>query len=546
MNTDKIKRLIDLQNKYIAQLPGKLNALNRVWLKALHDKDAIALSQLGQHAHNLAGSAGTFGFPSISTEAKNLEDLIRNYDKETGLTTTEKEAIADVLQHIVHLVEIGPDKRHTHHEIVVDGSEQNSDHPEFKQLVYVIEDDDLLSSEIATQLYYFDYEVETFSVIEQAIEAIKLRIPSVLIIDVQLPEGELAGPEFALIFNDFTSHHVPSIFISARDDWQARLAVVRAHGTAYLTKPIDFNDLLERIDVLTVKHTPAPFRILVIDDMEVLAEHYAAVLNNAGMLCKTVSDIGHLLETLSDFKPELILMDICMPQCTGIETAKIIRQKDELLSVPIVFLSTETDPLQHISAMELGGDDFLQKPIDDEHLTTAVRTRAQRFRQLRSHMHRDGLTGLLNHVTLKSQLESEISRAHRQREPLSFAMIDIDNFKQVNDSYGHPVGDRVIKSVSRMLTKRLRKSDLIGRYGGEEFAIILPETDIETAQQLLDNIRQSFSKLLQQFDEIQFNCTFSAGITQLTPETNLDSLISRADAALYDAKHAGRNRVNTQ
>ncbi len=232
-----------------------------------------------------------------------------------------------------------------------------------------------------------------------------------------------------------------------------------------------------------------------------------------------------------------------MPQCSGLDVAKIIRQKDELLGVPIVFLSTESDPLQHLSAMELGGDDFLQKPISDDLLLSAVRTRALRFRQLRSHMLSDGLTGLLNHVAIKTHLESEISRAHRQKEKLSFAMLDIDHFKRVNDNYGHPVGDRVIKSVARMLKKRLRKTDFIGRYGGEEFAIILPDTDIETAIKVLDDVRQNFSQITQQNNDDQFYCTLSAGVTQLSSKDNMDSLLNTADEALYQAKNTGRNKV---
>lgn len=540
MNTDKQEKLRLLQNKYITQLPGKLSALNRVWLKALHDGDITGLNQLRQLAHNLAGSAGTFGFPAVSVEAKNLEKTLRVLDDVHDLDSPAKEAIADALQRIVNLVELGPNKQES---FTPTENETAYTTAQFDRLVYVIEDDDLLAREIASQLYYFDYEVEKFSSTLQAIEAIKLRLPSAMIIDVQLPDGDLAGTEFALLFNEFSTAYVPSIFISARDDWEARLAAVRANGSAYLTKPLDFNDLLDRLEELTLREAPEPLKVIIVDDMEVLAEHYATVLRNAGMLVKTVSDIDDLLEELSEFKPELILMDIYMPQCSGLDAAKIIRQKDELLGVPIVFLSTEPDPLQHLSAMELGGDDFLQKPIADDRLLIAVRTRALRFRRLRSHMLSDGLTGLLNHAAIKTHLDLEISRAQRQDETLSFAMIDIDNFKDVNDTYGHPVGDRVINSVARMLKKRLRKSDVIGRYGGEEFAIILPESNIEVATKLLDDVRQNFSQITQQNHEVQFFCTLSAGVAQLSPNDSLDSVINRADAALYEAKNAGRNKV---
>ncbi len=540
MPSNKQEKLRKLQEKYIFQLPGKLSALNRVWLDALHNNDTSALTQLRQMAHNLAGSAGTFGFPSVSVEARNLEEYLRSLKIEQNMDSTIEETIADALQRIVSLVEMGPDQHSTQQTPEPSYEIQNN---AFNRLIYVIEDDKLLAKEIATQLHYFDYEVETFNNTASAIEAIKLRLPSAMILDIHLPDGELAGPEFALLLNEFSETPVPSIFISARDDWQARLAAVRAKGSAYLTKPLDINELLERLDLITIKSEPEPIKVLVVDDMEVLAEHYAAVLTATGMQARTVSDIDDLLYVLSDFKPELILMDIYMPQCSGLEAAKIIRQKDELLSVPIVFLSTESDPLQHITAMELGGDDFLQKPISDDSLILAVKARAQRFRKLRVHMQNDGLTGLLNHVSLRVHLESEIARAQRQREALSFAMLDIDKFKQVNDTYGHPVGDRVIKSVARMLIKRLRQSDLIGRYGGEEFAIILPETELRTALKVIEDIRQNFSQILQQNNEVQFSCTLSAGISQLKPNDDINTLINNADEALYEAKNSGRNRA---
>lgn len=390
---------------------------------------------------------------------------------------------------------------------------------------------------------YFNYEAQAFPSTTAALIAIRQRTPSAMIIDVQLTEGDLAGPNFAKLFNEFSNVRVPSIFISARDDWQARLAAVQANGSAYLTKPLDFNELFERLEALTTKQMPEPFKVLIVDDMEVLAEHYATVLRESGMRVETISDVDDLLEKLSDFKPELILMDIHMPQCSGLDVAKVMRQKDELIGVPIIFLSTESDPSQRLFAMELGGDDFLQKPVTNEHLLASVRTRALRFRKLRSYMLNDGLTGLFNHVSIKTLLEAEVSRAQRQTNPLSFAMIDIDHFKVVNDTYGHPAGDRVLKNVARMLKKRLRKSDLIGRYGGEEFAIILPETDIKTAEKILNGVRENFSLITQQSSDEQFSCTLSAGITQLNPNDSVDRLIADADAALYEAKKGGRNKV---
>ena len=162
-------------------------------------------------------------------------------------------------------------------------------------------------------------------------------------------------------------------------------------------------------------------------------------------------------------------------------------------------------------------------------------------------MIQDSLTGLLNHTRVLEQLDLEIARASRENEDLSFVMIDIDHFKAVNDQYGHPIGDRVIRSLARLLKQRLRKSDSIGRYGGEEFAVILPKTDPKMAGALINEIRESFSKIQHKSNSEElpeFTCTFSAGVAHITEKLNsVDSLCQAADKALYAAKHSGRNCV---
>ena len=158
-------------------------------------------------------------------------------------------------------------------------------------------------------------------------------------------------------------------------------------------------------------------------------------------------------------------------------------------------------------------------------------------------MVRDSLTGLLNHTTFKERLRAEAARAARQDKPLSVALIDIDHFKSVNDQYGHPVGDRVIKNISRLLRQRLRGADVIGRYGGEEFAVALPDTPLDKAVSVIDQIRATFAAIDQRAGNSGFHSTFSAGVAQCPPLTDSEALIKAADEALYAAKRGGRDQV---
>jgi diguanylate cyclase (GGDEF)-like protein len=256
-----------------------------------------------------------------------------------------------------------------------------------------------------------------------------------------------------------------------------------------------------------------------------------------------VSNPELLLEALNDFNPELILMDMYLPGCTGDELAAVIRQTDAFLSVPIVFLSVERDFDRQLSALVRGGDEFLTKPILPAQLVSVVKTRVERYRQLRTLMLHDSLTGLVNHSRLQQQLEIETGRALRQGRPMVLAMIDIDHFKQVNDRFGHPAGDRVLRSLSRFLRQRLRASDVVGRYGGEEFAVILPETTLKVAVEVMDGLRRDFAEISHETDAENVNVTFSIGLAAAPRYANARELLVAADKALYQAKHEGRNRV---
>jgi diguanylate cyclase (GGDEF)-like protein len=232
-----------------------------------------------------------------------------------------------------------------------------------------------------------------------------------------------------------------------------------------------------------------------------------------------------------------------MPVCNGIELSRVIRQIDAFVSIPIVFLSSEMNLKKQLTAMSTGGDDFLTKPIQPDHLISSISLRAERMRIIRSFMHCDSLTGLLNHTKIKEQMDIAVDRARRRKGTLAVAMIDIDRFKAINDTYGHPAGDRVIKSLANLLRQRLRRTDIIGRYGGEEFVVILDDTEAEKALILLDEIRVNFSGIKHQSEGREFHSTFSCGIAAFPQCPDETFLANTADKALYEAKNSGRNRV---
>ncbi|MEW9681476.1 diguanylate cyclase [Pseudomonas sp. TE50-2] len=415
--------------------------------------------------------------------------------------------------------------------------------PPLRKPVYIVLQDHDRAERLAQQLEFFGLSVQALCSAEAFQASMSERLPSAIVMDVDFT-GAGIGLQLAAQAQQGLEQPVPLLFFSLHEtDTPTRLAAVRAGGQEFLTGTLDASSLLEKLELLTSATQYDPFRVLVIDDSRAQALHTERTLNSAGIITRTLTEPIRTMSELADFQPDLIILDMYMPACTGPELAKVIRHNDRYVSVPIIYLSAEDDLDKQLDAMSEGGDDFLTKPIRSRHLVTTVRNRAARARHLKARMVRDSLTGLYNHTHILQLLEDCSFRARREVQPLSFAMLDIDHFKKINDRHGHPMGDRVIKSLALFLKQRLRKTDFIGRYGGEEFAIVMPNTGLEAAHKVLDEIRRRFAEIHYPAQPHDLQCTFSAGVVQLDEQLDALTMASAADEALYRAKHAGRNCV---
>lgn len=246
-------------------------------------------------------------------------------------------------------------------------------------LVYLYFSDMDIGQQLASALALHHYEVRTFSDAEELQSAILIRAPQTLIVDIDTEAGKLVRSK---ISNRVISNF-PVIYVSSVDDFNQRLAAVREGAEGYFLKPLDMEALSIKIDEKIAKNEVLAYRILVVDDDEMLASYCEAILSSAGMHVNTINDPVEILDALKKFKPELILTDLNMPICSGLEMAQIIRQNNRYLDVPIVFLSSETQ--KKMTAIETGADDFISKPIDPEKLISMIASRAERYRNLRQH-----------------------------------------------------------------------------------------------------------------------------------------------------------------
>ena len=335
----------------------------------------------------------------------------------------------------------------------------------------------------------------------------------------------------------------PVILASSQTSFGFRLAAARIGVKALLRRPISPVELAEWLGSFTRPNGSGQTSVVIVDDDQFASEINAEILRSAGMAVETVGDPTLALQAIETRRPDLVLMDMQMPEVSGIELAQVIRQSRQFMSMPIVFLSGERNQDRQFEARSFGGDDFISKSIDPERLISFVGLRAGRARLLRSMIERDGLTGLYDHSRFNERLSQELERCRRTGIQLSLVMLDIDRFKAVNDTHGHPVGDAVIRTLANSLTAGLRKIDVIGRYGGEEFAIILLDTDPCATKTVMDRIRRRFGGIPFGPPADPFHVTFSAGIASSLLHETLPSLVAAADQTLYRAKAAGRNMI---
>jgi diguanylate cyclase (GGDEF)-like protein len=275
---------------------------------------------------------------------------------------------------------------------------------------------------------------------------------------------------------------------------------------------------------------------------------------------ETAQDGGEAVEAAKRVLPDLVILDVMMPVLDGLGACRLLKEDPSTRDIPVIFLSALDDTDTKVNGLSLGANDYISKPFRVEELLArvAVAIRLKRERDLlqesaeelrrraeaASEMSMtDALTGLLNRYGLQRALQRELSEARRYTRPLSCLLLDIDFFKAVNDTHGHAAGDAALMQTARVLSESVRGSDVVCRYGGEEFLVLAPETDALGAHSLAEKIRLSVSSRLFGDGGRAFAFTLSAGVAELRPGESGNDMIARADLALYQAKQHGRDRV---
>ena len=286
--------------------------------------------------------------------------------------------------------------------------------------------------------------------------------------------------------------------------------------------------------------------ILAADDAPNILKAIQYILVKAGYPVLTARDGEEALALIKQEHPALVISDIMMPGLDGYELCSLLRTKQSTSLIPFIFLTAKDTVDDRIKGIQTGADGYLTKPFHREELLALVETVLTRHRIYIEQTMKDELTALPNRAYLFKALDNELARARRYRRSLSVVMLDIDKFKLVNDTYGHLFGDKILIRLTETLLGEVRRQDILGRYGGEEFLIILPETAGKAATALMERCRKKVAGTRYKGDSGStiVSVTISAGIAEFTADDHsIEDLIGRADRALYKAKENGRDQI---
>lgn len=410
--SDHLERV---REKFAQELRPRFEAIRALFQAT--PNDAEARKALQHQLHRLVGAAGTFKANRISEVARHLEIYL------SERTRHHLDDEWDIVERLFSQLEQAVD------EYLQGGARDRApalrdsrlalDH----KLIYLVEDDALQAGKYAETLRAAGYQVRSFGALGEFTACMReeAMLPALILIDMMFASERENGAQVIDQLRKAYTEFPPVIFISVMADVETQIAALRAGGVDYLTKPLTAERLLDKVGEY-LEEPLLPTRVLLVDDDEVVLEFVARVLERAGMDVKALTDPLAIFETLADFRPDLMILDIHMPRCTGHELAAIVRQRDEYALLPIVFLTADTQLDVEIAAKTSGGDDFVSKNATQSYLLHVVRSRLRRMRRIRS---------ITERLVRDQRLAEQISRsrgdflayvAHELKSPLNVVM----------------------------------------------------------------------------------------------------------------------------
>jgi diguanylate cyclase (GGDEF)-like protein len=520
-----------LRREYLRDAPERLAELRKD-VAAFRQAEPGALESLSHRFHRLAGSGGAYGFSRVTEVARAMESRIKT---PPPLTAAE----AELFDHAIEDLEDGFDSA----VLDSDGPSTFGRPPGFASRALIVMRQSPVRDEIVAALEKLSFELEIHSGEVDPWQIAPSKRPDLTVIGTDIGEDALVVSRYW----SAPSPDRPRAVVLADVVGNADRLRTAAAGIDAVFGPVGLAAEIAHFARGLARVGAPPSHVMVVEDDPAQAQLIAAWLGQLNARVTLCGSAQAATEALATELPDLVLLDVDLPDVHGYAIARFMRLDPRLALVPIVFLTARRSLADEMEGLRAGGDDFLGKPVERSHLLQVVLTRTERGRRIRELVHRDGLTGLLNHATLMAELEFALAFAARHNEPLCFLMLDLDHFKRINDSHGHLVGDQVLVHVSAIFRRLVRTSDLIGRYGGEEFGIILRRCAASDGRKIAEKLRATLAATpMKSRDGREIAPRVSIGIATYAGdrERSAADLTAAADQALYIAKASGRDRVD--
>ncbi len=532
---------------YVESFPKKIQSLRNCWA-VLNEATILnePLAELRTEVHKIAGSSGSHEFNEIHMLAKNVESKLLGVIEAKADWDANKDDIGNFVQQLVDLLETTM--------LNYNFSEDEQDHiPRLDVLqlshrelvIFIVSHRSVELSLLSSILETRGFTVIAFSTMERAQAMSKTVAPSIVVLDLGDANQIKLDQSTKAAFEPFNNQPPEFVIVSWRDDVETRKRAAKFEAEAFFATPINAHNFSSTLDVVLESRGTDNCRALLIDKKLDRVAYIEKALQTQNIKCHSIRVIENIIDELVNFKPDLILIACDSTDDYWKDSARIVRLHETHFNMPIVFLIHDENKNAKLNALNAGADDCIYEHELQEEQFQILKQRILRFRRANHLIIMDSLTGALNRDAFMEHANEEISLAIRRKESICLAMIDVDHFKQINDENGHVVGDYVLRHISDYLNNRLRRSDVVGRYAGDEFLVLLPDTDLDSAYLVLDMVRKNLVAHNIKVNNADVRISISLGLiaARRTEPLDIETLIVEADKKLYEAKVAGRNML---